>query len=623
MRSFSISFRITGILLVMVLFCTGIIVIFQVNAGEIESITAERIENLIVKESKQRIAAATHTAACALGRAVKDVQSREEKLETISQAIETIRFEEDQSGYYYVYEGTTNVAHPTVKSLIGKDLRDSQDANGVHFIRDLAEAAHRGGGFVSFLFDKPGKGDQPKLGYAEMIPGTNFWIGTGIYVDNVTEEQKEFTTAMHAVERKGAYWAIGLSALVLFAGVLPLAVVIIRSIVLPIRETTTAADSIARGDYDIHLSAEGNDECASLQTALKVMTGKLVSNMQEIEAKSFQTKEQAERAETARAQAEEAMRQARDKTNGMLQAADSIEGVVEIVTSASEELSAQIEHSSRGADEQSQRVSETATAMEEMNATVLEVAQNASKAAGIANQAKQSAETGAEVVQQLVEVIKQVLGNAQQSLDDMGSLGKEAEGIGGILSVISDIADQTNLLALNAAIEAARAGEAGRGFAVVADEVRKLAEKTMSATREVAEAITGIQQGTRTNYNHVEQAVAALADVMQLAGKSSESLHTIVTFVEDTSDRIRSMATASEQQSATSEEINRSMEQVASISVETAQAMAQSAHAVAELSRQTQVLQNLVNDLKGDKDHVSPGTRRAVTGSTNSLLARR
>jgi len=180
----------------------------------------------------------------------------------------------------------------------------------------------------------------------------------------------------------------------------------------------------------------------------------------------------------------------------------------------------------------------------------------------------------------------------------MATLGKQAEGIGQIMAVISDIADQTNLLALNAAIEAARAGEAGRGFAVVADEVRKLAEKTMTATKEVGDAITGIQTGTRKNMDNVDRSVAAIGEATALANQSGGSLNAIVTLVEQTSDQVRSIAAASEQQSAASDEINRSIEEVSVISNETADAMAQGAQAVAELAKQSQELKALIAEMR-------------------------
>ncbi len=149
-------------------------------------------------------------------------------------------------------------------------------------------------------------------------------------------------------------------------------------------------------------------------------------------------------------------------------------------------------------------MTETATAMEEMNATVLEVAHNASNAAESAARARENAQVGAEGVRQAVTSIDAIKDQILDLNESMGELGSQAEGIGQIMNVVTDIADQTNLLALNAAIEAARAGEAGRGFAVVADEVRKLAEKTMQATKEVGDAVSTIQSQARSNITAVE-----------------------------------------------------------------------------------------------------------------------
>jgi len=197
-----------------------------------------------------------------------------------------------------------------------------------------------------------------------------------------------------------------------------------------------------------------------------------------------------------------------------------------------------------------------------------------------------------------VKGIKEAEGQALRLKTNMGVLGAQAEGIGRIMNVISDIADQTNLLALNAAIEAARAGEAGRGFAVVADEVRKLAEKTMAATKEVGDAISGIQHETRNNIENVDKAVSSIEEATDLANQSGESLAEIVKMVDTAADQVRSIAAASEQQSAASEEINRSIEEVSTISSETSQAMIQAAQAVSELAQQAVVLQGLIEGLQ-------------------------
>ena len=279
-------------------------------------------------------------------------------------------------------------------------------------------------------------------------------------------------------------------------------------------------------------------------------------------------------------------------------AAEAATGISDQVASASEELSAQIEQSSRGTEEQRARTGEAATAMEEMNATVMEVASNASGAAELAEQAKKKAQEGAKLVDEVVANINQINTRAEALKVDMGELGKQAEGIGAIMNVISDIADQTNLLALNAAIEAARAGDAGRGFAVVADEVRKLAEKTMTATNEVGAYIKAVQDSAKKNIEGTEATTKAIEASTATAGKSGEALREIVVMVDRTADQVRSIATASEEQSAASEEISHTTEDINRIAAETAQAMNESAQAVSDLSRLAQELKRIIRNMQ-------------------------
>ncbi|MCH5144524.1 methyl-accepting chemotaxis protein [Desulfovibrio sp. UIB00] len=357
------------------------------------------------------------------------------------------------------------------------------------------------------------------------------------------------------------------------------------------------ASEIAGGQLDLAFKPYSGD--GGVYGVLIKMVGNLKAKIAEADSKSQQAEQQAKAAQEATALAEEATRRAeRAKAEGMLQAAQQLEGIVQIVSSASEALSDQIAQSSRGADEQSGRVRETATAMEEMNATVLEVAKNAQQAADVSHQTREQAEEGSQILNEAVKGIESVHTQSIAIKEDMDALGKQAESIGQIMGVIADIADQTNLLALNAAIEAARAGDAGRGFAVVADEVRKLAEKTMSATQEVGQAITGIQTGTRKNIQNVEQVADTIEGATNMSVRSGESLKKILELVHLVNDQVQSIATASEQQSAASEEINQSVEQVATISAQTAQAMEQASGAVADLTQQAQSLQQVIEKMK-------------------------
>jgi methyl-accepting chemotaxis protein len=277
--------------------------------------------------------------------------------------------------------------------------------------------------------------------------------------------------------------------------------------------------------------------------------------------------------------------------------ADQASSISGRVAAASEELSAQIEQVSRGTETQRTRIESTASAMSEMNATVLEVARNAAQASDQTRLTRDKASNGAELVNQVVSAVNNVNSVAAALQSNMRELGTQAESIGNVMNVISDIADQTNLLALNAAIEAARAGEAGRGFAVVADEVRKLAEKTMSATQEVGSSINAIQQSAKVNIEEVVSAVNNIGEATSLADSSGAALKEIVDLASANSSVVTSIATAAEEQSSTSEEINHSVEEIHRIINDTANGMVQSAAAVQELSQMAQELNRVMGQL--------------------------
>ena len=281
-----------------------------------------------------------------------------------------------------------------------------------------------------------------------------------------------------------------------------------------------------------------------------------------------------------------------------IEAVQALEDIVAHLSTAAEQLSAQIAQADSGAGQTALRMGETATAMSEMNATVLDVASNAGEASGATRDMYARAREGATIVDDVVQRMKVLHTNANRVRDDMENLDQQAEGIGNVLTTISDIADQTNLLALNAAIEAARAGDAGRGFAVVADEVRKLAEKTMQATGEVGSAIAGIQRSARTSRDNVHMAVGAIAENTDLATQSGASLHTILQVAESAADKVRAIATAAEQQSATSEEINKAIDGATRITGELSTAMNEASAAVADLARQAAQLRQVIDRMR-------------------------
>ena len=359
-------------------------------------------------------------------------------------------------------------------------------------------------------------------------------------------------------------------------------------------ELNGIAHRVVGGDYNID---DGGKKLGVYASIVEMVTA-LKRNIENAQRESENAREQSRKAQEAMAQAEAASKEAQAKTEAMLVAADKLEQVGSVVSSASTELSAQIEQSDRGAAESAQRLSEAATAMNEMNATVQEVAKNAGSASSASAETKEKAEAGAQVVEKAVHSIEQVHQMSLELKEDMTQLNEHAQDITRIMGVISDIADQTNLLALNAAIEAARAGEAGRGFAVVADEVRKLAEKTMASTNDVGNAIKAIQESTAKSMEGVDNAVERIGEATELASRSGAALEEIVATVEATGDQVNAIATASEEQSAASEEINQSIVQVNDMSRQTAEAMAEAAKAVSDLAAQAQGLTNLIQELK-------------------------
>ncbi|MBQ7585536.1 MAG: HAMP domain-containing protein [Desulfovibrionaceae bacterium] len=481
------------------------------------------------------------------------------------------------TGYSFIVDYNTGlvVAHTDESRIVTQNLYSSQP-----WMRNAVQGhGETKADYVDFL-------GKAKL-CAYFIERTSGWIAVSLI------EESELLDAVAHVRNITIGMMVGAALMV--CAVL---IIIVRGIIRDLQATNTFAQTVAGGDLEKTLDVRRTDELGNLGDALRTMVESLKEMIKQSKIESENAKREADNAQKSMAEAEVSAKKAQEAQDNILNVAKRLEEMGSIISSASTQLAAQIEQSDKGAADSAARLSEAASAMNQMNATVQEVARNASSAANASAETRAKALAGGAVVSKSVNSIEEMRTATLALRDDMSELNDHAQSISHIMGVISDIADQTNLLALNAAIEAARAGEAGRGFAVVADEVRKLAEKTMASTADVGKVTTAIQTSTSKSMEGMAKAIERLEEVTQYARESGSALQEIVANVEATTDQVNAIATAAEEQSAASEEITRSIAEVNTLSSQTAQAMNEATQAIEQLAEQTQQMNNLMKEMQ-------------------------
>ncbi|AMS17893.1 chemotaxis protein [Pseudomonas chlororaphis] len=462
-------------------------------------------------------------------------------------AIRNLRY--DQSDYFWINDLTpVMVMHPTNPKLDGQNLAAIRDPDGFAVFNEMvAIAKAKGAGMVNYRWPKPGASEPvQKTSYVQLFQPWGWIIGSGVYIDDV---QAEFRSQVVKASVVGIAIALLMALLVLL---------IARSIVRPLQETVHAMANIASGESDLTrtLDTHGQDEVTELARHFNGFTAKLRLVVSQLQVSA-----------SALAQ-------------------------------SSADLGSNASQAQERSQQQSQQMELVATAINQVTYGVQDVAKNAEHAASEMRDAEAQAQQGQVNIDGSLQQIDRLSGTIDQAVEVIRTLAQESTQIGSVLEVIHSIAEQTNLLALNAAIEAARAGEQGRGFAVVADEVRLLAQRTQKSTAEIQSMIERLQGHSEAAVKVIGDSSRASQQTIEQAGLAGESLNAIGQALRNLNGLNASIASATLQQAHVVEDINQNVTQAAGLSHSTALAAEQSSAASLHLKELSEQLNGLLRQFR-------------------------